>query len=266
MGGKLGGGKAGFDDINMTPLIDIVLVVLIIMMVNIPIQVEQMMIKLPAKIETPPPQDPNPPEQLVIALYQDGTVALNRKLMPEQVLLYEVTRRLRNMDPKNVFIDADPVVAYGRVVDMMDLSREAGAVKVGLAKLKEAGPLTATSVAEGAVPRGMTIGAPTVVGPVKQVDADAAIQTWKGNLEKCYLDGLALQPGMNGRVLAQVAIDYQGVIYDHKISDSSFEAGPGADLTTTCVETVIAGLKFSKISDDPAIPALIQYPLLYSPG
>jgi biopolymer transport protein ExbD len=264
MGAKLDT-KGGFNDINMTPLIDIVLVVLIIMMVNIPIQVEQMTIKLPAKIENPPPQQ-EPTEQLVIAMYEDGTLALNRKLMKEDKLLFEVTRRLRNADPKNVFIDAAPKVGYGRVVDMMDLAREAGAVKVGLAKMKETGPQQATSVDEGATPRGMTVGTPTVLGPVKQAEADAVLQPWKGNLEKCYFDALGLQPGMNGRVLAYVVIDYKGTVYEHKITDSSFEAGPGRDQADACIDQVIAGFKFEKISDDPKINAVIQYPLLYSPG
>ena len=67
--------KGAMSDLNLTPLIDIVLVVLIIMMVNIPIQIEEMGVKLPSSI-TPPPQTETPPEQLVIAIYEDGTLAL----------------------------------------------------------------------------------------------------------------------------------------------------------------------------------------------
>ena len=100
MGASLGTGDGPNAELNLTPLIDIVLVVLIIMMVNIPIQIEEMNIKLP---------DPDPPdviepcpdcEQLVIALYGEGDMALNRKQMKEDVMLYEITRRLRPMNPK----------------------------------------------------------------------------------------------------------------------------------------------------------------------
>ena len=105
MGAKLGGG--GFDDINMTPLIDIVLVVLIIMMVNIPISVEEMGVKLPGRQDAPRVDQP-PADQLVIAVYEDGDLALNRKIMQEESLFYEITRRLRPMAKKNVFIDAHP--------------------------------------------------------------------------------------------------------------------------------------------------------------
>jgi len=55
MGAQLGT-KGAISDINMTPLIDIVLVVLIIMMVNIPIQIEEMGLKLPSNV---PPLNPS---------------------------------------------------------------------------------------------------------------------------------------------------------------------------------------------------------------
>ena len=65
MGAQMGSGSS-FTEINMTPLIDIVLVVLIIMMVNIPIQVNEMGRKLPTKTTQPPPTTQKP-QQLVIA-------------------------------------------------------------------------------------------------------------------------------------------------------------------------------------------------------
>jgi biopolymer transport protein ExbD len=60
MGAKLGGGGGAVSDINMTPLIDIVLVVLIIMMVNMPIQIEEMGVKLPGVSDKPPPRTDTP--------------------------------------------------------------------------------------------------------------------------------------------------------------------------------------------------------------
>ena len=110
------GTKGAFSDINMTPLIDIVLVVLIIMMVNIPIQIEEMGLKVPGPPLTTPPPPCTDCEQLVLALYEDGKLAsmgvsgvgmaLNREVMNEQTALFEMTRRLRSMANKNVFIDA----------------------------------------------------------------------------------------------------------------------------------------------------------------
>jgi biopolymer transport protein ExbD len=261
LGAKLGAAKGGFSDINMTPLIDIVLVVLIIMMVNIPIQIEEMGLKLPAKIENPPPPPLNPPDQLVIALYKDGTIALNRRLMPEQTLFFEITRRLRPMDPKNVFIDGDPAVPFGRIVDMMDLAREAGAAKVGLTKMKDTGPLPATEVAQGAAPRGMTIGSPLVVGALEEQAADDALQPWKGNLEKCYLDGLATHPGLNGRVMGRVNVGPDGQIMEHRINSSTLEGAPEVE---GCIDTVLGNFKYPPLGVQKT--AGVQYPMLFSPG
>jgi biopolymer transport protein ExbD len=261
VGAQLGAAKGGMSEINMTPLIDIVLVVLIIMMVNIPIQVEEMGLKLPNPHQEPPPVDQPPPDQLMIAIYSDGTLALNRRLMTEQVLFYEVTRRLRPMDPKNVFIDAAPDVPYGRVVDMMDLSREAGAAKVGLTKMKDTGPLAPTEVAAGAAPRGMTLGSPACIGALDQVAADAAVQPFKAQLEACYTGALGAHPDLNGRVMAHVSIGPQGEIMDHKITQSALVGAPEVD---ACIDNVLAAFKFPPLG--PQKTAACQYPLLFSPG
>ena len=150
MGAKLGGGGGGFNEINMTPLIDIVLVVLIIMMVSIPIQVNRLGVKVPNPEAEAPPTPPEPTEQLALAIYDDGRIALNRKVLVQDssILLdpnapasekdaalfslgAELTQRLKSARKKNVFIDAHPDVNFGIVVDMMDLARESGASNDG---------------------------------------------------------------------------------------------------------------------------------------
>jgi biopolymer transport protein ExbD len=270
MGAQMGSGSS-FTEINMTPLIDIVLVVLIIMMVNIPIQVNEMGVKLPTKTQQPPPSN-NKPDQLVIALYEDGGMALNRKLISEDNLFFELTRRLRNMEKKNVFVDAHPVVNYGIVVDMVDMCREAGAVKVGFAKLKESGPAPAVSVDSGALPRGVHPGSPSVVGVMDQVTADNAIQPLLGKVSQCYGLGLAQDPRLTGRVMVRVAVGPQGELMSHKIAQSSLseseQPGGGAHapglLVDECIEQVIPLLKFEPLG--PQKTALVQYPLLFSPG
>lgn len=264
MGAQIGA-KGGMSEINMTPLIDIVLVVLIIMMVNMPIELESLGVKVPNPLDTtpPPPVTDTPPDQLVIALYKDGTASLNRRLMKEDRMFEQITRRLRSMDPKNVFIDADNSRSWRDVVHYIDVARLAGAAKVGLAKVKAAGPAPATSVESGSVARGLTLGTPVVVGYIDQVKADAAAQPWKGNLEKCYLDQLPLNPEMNGRVMLRLSLGPEGQIMDHKISSSALE-GPGKEAVETCLDAVAAGFKFEPLG--PEKTALVQYPLLFSPG
>lgn len=258
--------KGGFSDINMTPLIDIVLVVLIIMMTNMPIEIESLGVKVPNPTEEvpPPPPDQVLPDQLVVALYADGTVALNRRLMSETRMFEQITRRLRSMDAKNVFIDADKATPWRQVVHFIDVARLAGAAKVGLAKVKDTGPAAPTSVESGSSPRGMTLGSPVVLGAIDQVMADTAIQPWKGTLEKCYLDQLGAAPDMNGRVMARVSVGPMGEIMEHKVSSSTLEGEP-AQAVSDCVDQVLASLKFQPLGA-PTATALVQYPLLFSPG
>lgn len=270
MGAQMGSGSS-FTEINMTPLIDIVLVVLIIMMVNIPIQVNEMGVKLPTKTTQPPPTTQKP-QQLVIAIYEDGSTALNRKLISEDNLFFEVTRRLRNMEKKNIFVDAHPAVNYGLVVDMVDMSREAGAVKVGFAKLKESGPAPAVSVDSGALPRGVHPGNPSVVGAMDQVTADKALKPLLPKVLQCYGLGLAQDPRLTGRVIVRVAVGPDGQLMSQKISQSSLSESEdgGAEkhapglLVDECIEQILPSLQFEPLG--PQLTALVQYPLLFSPG
>jgi len=134
--------QGGMDEINVTPLIDVVLVLLIIFMVMTPITVRKMASNLPPPdTEEPPPPPPDQvPDQLMVAVYEDGTISLNLKEGTDTALMEEITLRLRSKEKKTVFIDAAPNANYGRVVQVMDLVRGAGAENVGLAELKEEGP------------------------------------------------------------------------------------------------------------------------------
>lgn len=161
MGMSVGGNKKQMDEINVTPLIDVVLVLLIIFMVLTPVTVEKMATNLPPTDDqdVPPPPPDQPPDQLMVAVYQDGSVALNLDPKTDAQLLDEVKLRLRSRAKKTVFIDAHPDANYARVITVMDMVREAGADKVGFAELKEEGPaaLTPGVPLDGAVP-GLTPG------------------------------------------------------------------------------------------------------------
>jgi biopolymer transport protein TolR len=156
----MGGSQGQMDEINVTPLIDVVLVLLIIFMVLIPITVEKMATQLPPIDAEPPPADPDqPPDQLMVAIYKDGTIALNLAPMVDAELETQLKKRLRSKETKTVFVDAHPDANYARVISVMDLARQAGAEHVGFADLKEEGPaqlLPGTTVdmltAPGAVP------------------------------------------------------------------------------------------------------------------
>lgn len=260
------GGKGAFSDINVTPLIDIVLVVLIGMMVNIPIQIEEMGLKLPSS-EVQPPDVPPDTEQLVISLYKPKAegeapeIALNRKAMGKQEMSFEIGRRLKPMEKKNVFIDAHTDVLYGDLVDMVDLARAAGAGQVGLAKMKDEGPLPITSTSPGVMPRGVFLGSPQVRGEIDAVKADAAIQPLKGNIEQCYLKSLAAKADLTGSFTIYVEIGPQGEL----LKPPAIEADETGDPTlAACVTPLLPNLRYSALGENNT--AWVRYLVLFSPG
>ena len=128
-------------EINLTPMIDITLVVLIILMVTIPMELQRIQVRVPGPV---PPVDPSPPDepQLVLAVYADGSLALNREALSWEEVENELERHLHPREDKLVFVDAHGDVAFEHVVDAVDLAREAGG-RVGLPRMKEGGPLGA---------------------------------------------------------------------------------------------------------------------------
>jgi len=151
MGAKVGGGKGANADINVTPLIDVVLVLLIIFMVLTPRTIEEMTANLPSKTETAKKKD-DKKDQLLVAVYEDGSAALNLKKLDDREIWSQLRKRLRAKEKKVVFVDAHPNLNYGRVVQMMDLVKDAGADRVGLARLKDEGPTKPPEGTEAAPP------------------------------------------------------------------------------------------------------------------
>lgn len=258
MGAQLGS-KGAMSEINMTPLIDIVLVVLIIMMVNIPIQVEKMGIKLPAQVQNDQPPPP-PSEQLVIMAYEDGTLALNKAAMPVDAIFGEVTRRLRPKEKKIVFVDAHPALHWGQVMDVVDLAREAGAATVSMTKLKAEGPAAPVSAYQGAMPQGALPGSPRVGGEITEKTADEVLQAGLGAFQACYATALARKPGLTGRVVVQVDVGPMGEQMGRELVVSTSE-DPELD---ACMVEALSALVFPALGDQKT--ARINYPFLLSPG
>ncbi len=148
-GSRLAAGKPPQGDINVTPLIDVVLVLLIIFMVLTPIMINELMIKLPDKTDTAP-EDDVPKDQLLVAACLDGTITLNRNVMDLEELAKTLKKRLRKKPKKKktVFVDAHPDAGYEQVVLLLDIAKDAGAEKLGLASLKKAEDFTACTTPE----------------------------------------------------------------------------------------------------------------------
>jgi biopolymer transport protein ExbD len=127
----LGGAKGGIkSDINVTPLVDVMLVLLIIMMLIAPLLQQGVNVKLP--IATNTADKPETQGQTVIAIAKDKSVYLNAKPIREGELATKITELLENQKEKVVLIKADEEVEYSAVMAAMDQLRQAGIEDIGL--------------------------------------------------------------------------------------------------------------------------------------
>ena len=135
VGGAKGGIKA---DINVTPLVDVMLVLLIIMMIVAPLLQKGVDVKLPTA--TNPVPKPETQDQTVVAVTADGRLHLNSREVAEGELAQRVTEVLETKKEKIVLIKADEDAQYGRVMAAMDALRKAQIEDMGLITERRAKP------------------------------------------------------------------------------------------------------------------------------
>ena len=127
----VGGAKGGVkSDINVTPLVDVMLVLLIIMMIVAPMLQKGVDVKLPEAANTA--DKPETQDQTVVAVTADGRLFLNSVEVPENDLVRRVTDALAAKKAKIVLIKADEDAPYGRVMAAMDSLRKAQVEDMGL--------------------------------------------------------------------------------------------------------------------------------------
>jgi biopolymer transport protein ExbD len=129
---SVGGGKGRpSSEINVTPLIDIVLVLLIIFMVMTPVMLKEIVAKVPQKSTELVPQPPgeNP---IVVELDARDALTLNGESVAPEALSERVAERLRHDRQKVVFFKIDDDANYGRAVRIMDVCKGAGAATLGI--------------------------------------------------------------------------------------------------------------------------------------
>ena len=127
----LGGAKGGVkSDINVTPLVDVMLVLLIIMMLVAPLLQQGISVKLPTATNSV--DKPETQGETVIAISADRRAYLNAKPVNQDEIGKAVSDLLENKKEKVVFIKADEAVDYGVVMAMMDQLRMAGVEDIGL--------------------------------------------------------------------------------------------------------------------------------------
>jgi biopolymer transport protein ExbD/biopolymer transport protein TolR len=119
-------------DINVTPMVDVMLVMLIIFMVITPMLSKGVSVDM-AKVRNPiPMQAADKSDAITVAVTRDGKTYLNTTQMPPEDLPPKVKDLLSSRLDKTVFIRADQRARYEKVVDVVDNLRAAGVDNVGL--------------------------------------------------------------------------------------------------------------------------------------
>ena len=128
-----GGTGSVKSEINITPLVDVVLVLLIIFMVAMPILQMGLDVEVPPKVELATPQPPSEQTQLVITVKRDGFYLNTDRMASLEALRDTIARHMlsRPAADRVVFINSEDALAFDRAVAAMDVAHAAGAGKVG---------------------------------------------------------------------------------------------------------------------------------------
>ena len=134
MGMSTGGSKGGpQSEINMTPMIDILLVLLIIFMVVQQSLQKGIAVQVPPVKKDETPQTPNEPsDQIVLEVKRGQQYFVNRQPVPAANLLSFLTQTYAPRPRKIIFVKADEDVSYGGVVYAVDIAKQANIEVVGL--------------------------------------------------------------------------------------------------------------------------------------
>ncbi|MGA2404682.1 MAG: protein TolR [Syntrophobacteraceae bacterium] len=126
-----GNGSRGMvAEINVTPLVDVMLVLLIIFMVTAPMMTQGIDVKLP---ESSAPAIPSEDERLVVTVTQDRKIYINDNQVEQGELESKLAAVTQNrLDRKGVFLRADEKIPYGYVMEVMGLIRQAGIDQIGM--------------------------------------------------------------------------------------------------------------------------------------
>jgi biopolymer transport protein ExbD len=121
-------------EINVTPFIDVMLVLLIIFMVAAPLATVDIAVNLPASTAQP---QPRPEQPLYLTVKSDLTLALGDTHVARELLSGTLDAATKGDKETRVFLRADKAVPYGEMMEVMNLLRAAGYLKVALVGLEK---------------------------------------------------------------------------------------------------------------------------------
>jgi biopolymer transport protein TolR len=124
-----GSNRQMVSEINVTPFVDVMLVLLIIFMVTAPMMTQGIDVKLP---ESSAPAIPSEEERLVVTINKDRKIFINDNAVDLDALGPKLVAVQRNQPQKGIFLRADETIPYGFVVQVMGNIRQSGIEQIGM--------------------------------------------------------------------------------------------------------------------------------------
>ncbi|WP_454686637.1 TonB system transport protein ExbD [Agrobacterium leguminum] len=131
-------------EINVTPFIDVMLVLLIIFMVAAPLATVDVNVDLPASTAKPAER---PEEPLYLTVKDDLSLNLGNDAVAREALAAAIDRQTGGKKDTRIFLRADKAVDYGHFMEIMNLLRDAGYLKIALVGLENAAAVAQPAVA-----------------------------------------------------------------------------------------------------------------------
>jgi biopolymer transport protein ExbD len=269
MGAQIGGTGGPQADINVTPLVDIVLVLLIIFMVITPLLAKNIPIEVPEKTELnePPPEIK---EQIVLKLFADGHAELNHTPVSTAELEGRLRSKFANRSQRVMFFEGEDDAVYGQAVKLMDIARGAGASTIGIMTPGDteneasglAGDAYAAAYGSGRSSGGPRLGrigagTPTILGKADSQAVMAIMQRYQSDLLACYESEAAKGRALSGTVVTKVQISGSGAVITASTQSSSL-ASPA---TEACISS-----RFKAMSFPAGQPGTVSFPLGFEPN
>ena len=134
MGMDVGGDKSLKSDINVVPLVDVCLVLLVIFMVVTPLLQKGVDVKLPEAIHA----EKKPEVKITLAIKKDGTLFLESDQLTKRSLGSKIKDIFRSRTDKSMYLKADTTLTYQTVMDVMNICRDEGVESIALLTEKKA--------------------------------------------------------------------------------------------------------------------------------